>query len=153
MSPMYQYSLGWFLKVLQMSIENSNKSRLIEKRLRYIKDHLTYSLFCQGLYIYYVATPILFALNNFVLPAVTHGLMRKDRLLFAFLLSCQLMVDDGRLDAAHLVLVPPLWALAGGVRGRVNKEAHSDIPWLKLDKWNFFQHLERNFEEFKGIEN
>ncbi len=51
LSPMYQYSLGWFLKVLQMSIENSNKSRVLEKRLRYIKDHLTYSLFCQGMQI------------------------------------------------------------------------------------------------------
>ena len=39
---MYQYSFEWFTKVFKSSIENSNKSNNIEKRLRYLKDHLTY---------------------------------------------------------------------------------------------------------------
>ena len=45
--PMYKYSFEWFVKVFKVSIENSNKSKNMEKRLRYLKDHLTYSLFCQ----------------------------------------------------------------------------------------------------------
>jgi dynein heavy chain len=44
---MYKYSFEWFVKVFKVSIENSNKSKNMEKRLRYLKDHLTYSLFCQ----------------------------------------------------------------------------------------------------------
>jgi dynein heavy chain, axonemal len=46
---MYKYSFDWFVKVFKVSIENSNKSKNMEKRLRYLKDHLTYSLFCQVL--------------------------------------------------------------------------------------------------------
>ncbi len=77
--------------------------------------------------------------------------MRQDRLLFAFLLSCQLMVDDERLNPDYLKVIPPLWRLAGGGQtvGR-SRQAHPNLNWLRLDKWHFFQYLETNFSNLKG---
>ena len=72
----YSFSLKWFLKSQQTSIENSNKCKVLEKRLRYIKDHLTYSLFRH----------------------VTNCTYKKDKLIFAFVLSCQLLISDGKLE-------------------------------------------------------
>ena len=36
-NPMYEYEFDWFVKVFKLSIENSNKSKIIDKRLRYLK--------------------------------------------------------------------------------------------------------------------
>ena len=80
---MYQYSFDWFTKVFRSSIENSNKSNNIEKRLRYLKDHLTFSLYCQ---ISYSLQP-----------------QEGDGLIFAFLLCCQLMMAEG---VVHQILSP-----------------------------------------------
>ena len=39
---MYEYEFDWFVKVFKLSIENSNKSKIIEKRLRYLKVIIRY---------------------------------------------------------------------------------------------------------------
>ena len=77
---MYQYSFEWFSRVFRLSIENSNKSNSIEKRLRYLKDHFTYSLFCQ----------------------ISYSLQQKDRLIFAFLLCSRLLISENKIQAAAL---------------------------------------------------
>uniref|UniRef100_A0A803T0M9 Dynein axonemal heavy chain 12 n=1 Tax=Anolis carolinensis TaxID=28377 RepID=A0A803T0M9_ANOCA len=44
--PMYQYSLTWFVNLYINSIHDSNRSKILEKRLRYLNDHFTYNLYC-----------------------------------------------------------------------------------------------------------
>lgn len=44
--PMYQYSLVWFVNLFILSIENSEKSEDLSKRLNNLKEHFTYSLYC-----------------------------------------------------------------------------------------------------------
>ena len=44
--PMYQYSLSWFIQLFSMSIDNAERSDDLEKRLENLKDHFTYSLYC-----------------------------------------------------------------------------------------------------------
>uniref|UniRef100_A0A4W6E1J2 Dynein axonemal heavy chain 12 n=1 Tax=Lates calcarifer TaxID=8187 RepID=A0A4W6E1J2_LATCA len=44
--PMYQYSLSWFVNLYINSIQDSNKSKILERRLRYLIDHFTYNLYC-----------------------------------------------------------------------------------------------------------
>ena len=44
--PMYQYSLSWFINLFMLSIENAEKSEELDKRLRNLHEHFTYSLYC-----------------------------------------------------------------------------------------------------------
>ena len=44
--PMYQYSLTWFVNLFVSSIENSEKSDDLTKRLENLKAFFTYSLYC-----------------------------------------------------------------------------------------------------------
>lgn len=125
---MYNYSLKWFYKILNTSIENSNKSKVLEKRLRYIKDHLTYTLFSQ----------------------VTHSMKKNDRLLFAFVLTCQLLVSEGKLSHEATDLLPRMWALS---ENQQHSLCHDKIPWMKYKLWEFFTHCEQTYQEFKGTYN
>ena len=43
---MYQYSLAWFIMLFNMSIENADKSDDLPTRLNSLRDHFTYSLYC-----------------------------------------------------------------------------------------------------------
>lgn len=44
--PMYQYSLTWFINLFTLSIDNAERSEDLEKRLLNLRNHFTYSLYC-----------------------------------------------------------------------------------------------------------
>ena len=44
--PMYQYSLNWFINLFIMSIDNAEKSDDLTARLLSLREHFTYSLYC-----------------------------------------------------------------------------------------------------------
>ena len=74
---MYEYEFDWFVKVFKLSIENSNKSKIIEKRLRYLKVNFRYKcdiknkigiLFHNNVQHVYLITTMNFLSTRIILP-------------------------------------------------------------------------------------
>ncbi|NXL48091.1 DYH7 protein, partial [Podilymbus podiceps] len=106
--PMYQYSLSWFVNLFINSIHDSNKSKILEKRLRYLNDYFTYNLYC----------------------SVCRSLFEKDKLLFSFLLCCNLLMAKNQIEHQEF-----LFLLTGGV-GLKNKYKNPDPSWLPDKSWD-----------------
>ncbi|XP_052780138.1 dynein axonemal heavy chain 12-like isoform X1 [Mya arenaria] len=106
--PMYQYSLTWFVNLYIMSIHDSNRSKILEKRLRYLSDHFTYNLYCN----------------------VCRSLFEKDKLLFSFLLCSNMLLSKQELDRDEF-----MFFLTGGV-GLENKLANPAPTWLTEKCWD-----------------
>ncbi|XP_056241890.1 dynein axonemal heavy chain 12 [Seriola aureovittata] len=106
--PMYQYSLSWFVNLYINSIQDSNKSKILERRLRYLIDHFTYNLYCN----------------------VCRSLFEKDKLLFSFLLCCNLLLAKEEIEYSDFMFL-----LTGGV-GLQNTIANPDPSWLQDKSWD-----------------
>ncbi|XP_049921653.1 dynein axonemal heavy chain 12 [Epinephelus moara] len=106
--PMYQYSLSWFVNLYINSIQDSNKSKILERRLQYLISHFTYNLYCN----------------------VCRSLFEKDKLLFSFLLCCNLLLAKGEIEYSDF-----MFFLTGGV-GLQNTIANPDPIWLQDKSWD-----------------
>ncbi|NWU76504.1 DYH7 protein, partial [Onychorhynchus coronatus] len=106
--PMYQYSLSWFVNLFIHSIHDSNKSKILKKRLQYLNDHFTYNLYCQ----------------------VCRSLFETDKLLFSFLLCCNLLMANNEIERQEFMFL-----LTGGV-GLKNKYQNPAPSWLSDKSWD-----------------
>ncbi|KAF4799422.1 Dynein heavy chain 7, axonemal [Turdus rufiventris] len=106
--PMYQYSLSWFVNLYISSIHDSNKSKILKKRLQYLNDHFTYNLYCQ----------------------VCRSLFETDKLLFSFLLCCNLLMANNEIEHQEFMFL-----LTGGV-GLKNEHKNPDPSWLSDKSWD-----------------
>ncbi|XP_062872057.1 dynein axonemal heavy chain 12 [Trichomycterus rosablanca] len=106
--PMYQYSLSWFVNLYINSIQDSNKSKILKKRLRYLIDHFTYNLYCN----------------------VCRSLFERHKLLFSFLLCSNLLLAKNEIDYSEFMFL-----LTGGV-GLQNNLPNPDPSWLQDKSWD-----------------
>ncbi|KAM8930485.1 dynein axonemal heavy chain 1 isoform 1-T1 [Pelodytes ibericus] len=74
--PMYQYSLEWFLGIFSASIANSERAETVEKRIKNINSHFTFSLFSN----------------------VCRSLFEKHKLMFSFLLCVRILMNQGLIN-------------------------------------------------------
>ncbi|XP_059519194.1 dynein axonemal heavy chain 12 [Myotis daubentonii] len=120
--PMYQYSLSWFVNLYINSIHDSNRSKILEKRLRYLNDHFTYNLYCN----------------------ICRSLFEKDKLLFSFLLCANLLLAKKEIDYQELMFL-----LTGGVSLK-SAEKNPDPTWLQDKSWEEICRASE-FPAFQGL--
>uniref|UniRef100_A0A8C9MJV2 Dynein axonemal heavy chain 12 n=1 Tax=Serinus canaria TaxID=9135 RepID=A0A8C9MJV2_SERCA len=96
------------LKPNLISVYLLNKSKVLKKRLQYLNDHFTYNLYCQ----------------------VCRSLFETDKLLFSFLLCCNLLMANNEIQHQEFMFL-----LTGGV-GLKNEHKNPDPSWLSDKSWD-----------------
>ncbi|XP_013387188.1 dynein heavy chain 12, axonemal, partial [Lingula anatina] len=167
--PMYQYSLMWFVNLYINSIQDSNKSKILEKRIRYLRNHFEYNLYanvCRSLFAkdklvfsFYMCANLEFNKSkilekrlrylseHFTLNLYTNvcrSLFEKDKLLFSFILCSNMLLAKNDLDYDEFMFL-----LTGGV-GLENKLQNPDKSWLSDKSWDELCRL-CDLPSFKGF--
>ncbi|KAJ3111551.1 Dynein heavy chain 1, axonemal [Phlyctochytrium bullatum] len=106
--PMYQYSLGWFMNLFISAISHSEKSDDIDQRIKNINDYFTFSLFTN----------------------VCRSLFEKHKLLFSFLLSIRILMNDDLIDLDEWKFL-----LTGATSSIEKKLANPAVDWLSQRSW------------------
>ncbi|XP_053845413.1 dynein axonemal heavy chain 1 [Vidua macroura] len=121
--PMYQYSLEWFLNIFLLGIRNSEKADELTERVKNINNYITFSLYCN----------------------VCRSLFEKHKLMFAFLVSARILMNEGRIDMDEW-----RYLLSGGA---IKEMKDNPAPaWLNERAWGDILALS-SLKNFSGFDN
>ncbi|KAJ3275318.1 Dynein heavy chain 1, axonemal [Terramyces sp. JEL0728] len=105
--PMYQYSLNWFMNLFVSAISNSERSDVIEDRVKNINAYFSFSLFTN----------------------VCRSLFEKHKLEYSFLLTIRILMNENKVDMDEWKFL-----LSGG--SNVPVELPNPAPsWLTPQSW------------------
>ncbi|KAJ1569497.1 Dynein heavy chain 1, axonemal [Cladochytrium tenue] len=107
--PMYQYSLGWFMNLFISAISHSEKSDDLDQRIVNINEYFTFSLFSN----------------------VCRSLFEKHKLLFSFLLSIRILMNDNKIDMDEWKFL-----LTGTTTQAEKKLSNPAMDWLSVRAWD-----------------
>lgn len=117
----YVYGKSWLLDILSQSIVSSNKSTNPKRRLSFIRDHLTFSVFLRAS----------FAISS------------EHRLVLAFFIACHMLMEEGSLTWREMELFAHFW---NTIQDQVKLEHGLQGKKLK----SFLQFYEETIEQVKG---
>ncbi|KAL3318377.1 Dynein heavy chain 1, axonemal [Cichlidogyrus casuarinus] len=111
--PMYQYSLEWFINIFVNSIRSAEKGETLPKRVENINNNFTFRLYSN----------------------VCRSLFEKHKLLFAFLVTIRILMNDGKVNMDE-------WRfLLAGATGAAEELANPAPEWITDRIWGDFLSL------------
>nr|XP_050853938.1 dynein axonemal heavy chain 12-like isoform X4 [Vespula vulgaris] len=120
--PMYEFSLQWFINLYIVSIDSANKSKILERRLEFLRNTFTYYLY----------------------QNICRSLFEKDKILYSFILYSTILLASNQVDKNEF-----LFFLSGGMALKtITKNPAPD--WLPDKSWNEIDRVDAlsNFTEF-----
>ncbi|KAF3425858.1 hypothetical protein E2986_01736 [Frieseomelitta varia] len=105
--PMYHYSLAWFINLYVSSIDTANKSKILERRLAFLREAFTYNLY----------------------QNVCRSLFEKDKILYSFILYSTILISENTITREEM-----MFFLSGGVALAAIPENPAS-SWLPDKSW------------------
>ncbi|XP_053982803.1 dynein axonemal heavy chain 7 [Hylaeus volcanicus] len=105
--PMYQYSLTWFINLYVNSIETANRSKILERRLMFLRETFTYTLY----------------------QNVCRSLFEKDKVLYSFVLYTTILLTENAITKEEMTFF-----LSGGVTLAATP-SNPAASWLSDKSW------------------
>lgn len=120
--PMYQYSLAWFINLYVVSIETANKSKILDRRLMFLRDTFTYTLY----------------------QNVCRSLFERDKVLYSFVLYTTI------LSAGKILSHEEINFFVTGGMSLGNEAKNPAAEWLSDKSWDEICRVEslQNFQSF-----
>ena len=122
-NPIYEYSLAWFIKMYQRSIELADKSTFVEQRIDHISDQA----------------------NLIIYTNVCRGLYEKDKLIYALLLAIALLRKDKKINEKQLLFFVSPFDLVKF------KDQNSPLEWLSDSLWRRIRATQILEGRFQGL--
>lgn len=147
--PMYQYSLTWFINLYINSIDTANKSKILERRLAFLRETFTYNLYqnvCRSLFekdkvnFHTIFSYDIIELNIFLMCHL------PDQILYSFVLYTTILISENTITREEITFF-----LSGGVA----LAAIPDNPasnWLPSKSWGEIcrVHILPSFADFQS---
>ncbi|XP_015433237.1 PREDICTED: dynein heavy chain 12, axonemal-like [Dufourea novaeangliae] len=120
---MYRFSFTWFMQLYIRSIETSNRSAILEKRLAYLKSSFTHGLHA----------------------SVCRSLSEKHKILYSFLLCSKILLDNEEVTKEEIeyFMSPNLC--------HINIIFDKKPDWLPKDIWINVYNLNNTLSTFNGL--
>ncbi|XP_076392739.1 dynein axonemal heavy chain 7 isoform X1 [Megachile rotundata] len=118
---MYRFSFLWFMQLYKRSIETSNRSTILEKRLKFLKSSFTKNLH----------------------TSVCKALLEKHKILYSFLLCCKILLEDRQTTEEEIK-----YFISSNLN-HINTDYV--IDWLPSDIWINICHLSKTLSVFNGL--